>query len=378
MTPLTLRGMARGTAASSLDSHGLSLFELLQYVPLQDPVKISRLKISMHQSRRVRNISVTAYVEWVLGVPRAPSAPFVVTEIDPADRRHARAQSVEQRGVGGRVSLSPISPAARPLDRRPHGFPRPQRHARSAGGTGARSPLQSGRRRSRPLRRTANGLERRDGERPRSFSFSARRRRRPMRSHCSTNTAPPISMGCVGAVRRFWDDILEAVQVTTPDRSMDILLNRWLLYQTLACRVWARSGVLSGERRLRLPRSAAGLMRWRRSRPDDPRASAARRARQFVEGDVQHWWLPHSGQGVRTRVSDDRVWLPMRRPLRRGDRRRRRARREASPFSTARSSRPARATVLPADRSRTRPATSSSIAHAPSTPAWRWAFMVCR
>ena len=104
--------------------------------------------------------------------------------------------------------------------------------------------------------------------------------------------------------------MLGAVQVKTPDRSMDIMLNGWLLYQTLACRIWARSAFYQ----------ASGAYGFRDQLQDgmalaaiaaghDARASAARGGRQFVEGDVQHWWLPHSGQGVRTRISDDRVWL---------------------------------------------------------------------
>ena len=98
------------------------------------------------------------------------------------------------------------------------------------------------------------------------------------------------------------------------------MLNRWLLYQTLACRVWARTALLPGERRVRLPRPAAGRA-WRSpsSRPDLTRAHILRAAaRQFVEGDVQHWWHEPAGRGVRTRISDDLLWLPyVGEPLRR-------------------------------------------------------------
>ncbi len=115
----------------------------------------------------------------------------------------------------------------------------------------------------------------------------------------------------LGAVREHWEELTGHVQVKTPDRAFDIMMNGWLLYQTLACRTWARAGVLPGERRLRLPRPVAGRDgAGRGAAAAAARADPARRrSRQFPEGDVQHWWLPHSGQGVRTHISDDRVWL---------------------------------------------------------------------
>ena len=99
---------------------------------------------------------------------------------------------------------------------------------------------------------------------------------------------------------------------STPDDSFDLLMNRWLLYQDLGCRLLGPLRLLPAGRRLRLPRPAPGRA-WRsRSRGRTSRASTccARRSRQFVEGDVQHWWHEPSGRGTRTRCSDDLLWLP--------------------------------------------------------------------
>jgi cyclic beta-1,2-glucan synthetase len=283
--------------------------ELLEFVPLSDPVKISRLTLR-NLSGRARRLSVTAYVEWALGASRGAAASFVATRIDPVTGAILAGNPWNQ-AFAGRVAFADLAgrQTSWTADRREF-IGRNGSLAMPAALFGA-TPLSG---------RAGSGLD-------------------PCAALQTTVTLPPDGaaeivfllgdapgesearaliqryrssggIDSLAEVRAFWAETLGAVQVSTPDRTMDIMLNGWLTYQTLACRVWARSSFYQASGAFGFRDQLQDGMALASVRPEITRSHLLEAAgRQFIEGDVQHWWLPHSGQGVRTRISDDRVWL---------------------------------------------------------------------
>jgi cyclic beta-1,2-glucan synthetase len=289
-------------------AHGVAL-DLLQYVPLEEPIKISRLTIR-NLSARTRRLTLTAYVEWVLGPSRSASALSVVTEMD-AQTGAMFARNPWNTTFGARVAFADLGgrQSAWTGDRRefvgrngtldnPAGL---------AGDAGLSGRVGAG---LDPCGALQAAVEVKPGGAAELvFFLGEAATAADARSLIERYRAADLD-AVLREVLAYWDDVFGTVQVKTPDRSMDIMLNRWLLYQTLACRMWARSAFYQASGAYGFRDQLQDAMALALSRPAMTREHLLRAAaRQFVEGDVQHWWLPPSGQGVRTRISDDRIWL---------------------------------------------------------------------
>jgi len=290
-------------------SHGISL-ELMQCVPLEDSLKISRLTLT-NASGKARRISVTAYLEWLLGASRAVAAPFVVTEID-EETGAMFARNAWRRDFGARVAFADLGGAqsAVTADRteffgRNGGPDHPgalERRERLSGRVGAGLD---------PCAALQTTLELRAGARAEVVFLVGEAASRGEARELIVRYRSLDVADVLRTVREHWNEVLGNVQVSTPDRALDLLLNGWLLYQTLACRVWARSAFYQAGGAYGFRDQLQDVMALAVARPSIAREHLLRAAaRQFGEGDVQHWWHPPSGRGVRTRISDDRLWLP--------------------------------------------------------------------
>jgi cyclic beta-1,2-glucan synthetase len=298
----------QGYSRFSHSAHDIDL-ELLVFVPLNDSIKICRLRLH-NDSQRRRRLSVTAYLEWVLGTHRATSAPFIVTEMD-SGTGAMFARNPWNSVFGSRVAFADLAGRQTQwtADRREflgrHGrLDSPAALASNAAFSRRTGPaldpccaLQA------PV--TLEPDETSDmvfflGEAATTGEAQAlieRYRVADLEAELQT-------------VTDYWDQVLGVVQVKTPDRSLDIMLNSWLLYQTLACRMWARSAFYQASGAYGFRDQLQDSMALVIAQPATAREHLLRAAgRQFPEGDVQHWWLPPEGRGVRTRISDDRIWL---------------------------------------------------------------------
>jgi cyclic beta-1,2-glucan synthetase len=280
------------------------------FVDDRDPVRIASLTLT-NTSRTPRRLSVFGYNDWILGPPREAESRHVITEYD-ADAYAVLARNPYNTDFPGRVGFAAVSeaPASATGNRRAFigrngslATPIALQEAQLTGEFGAGIDPGAG-------LHVQITLEPRASRRL-VFVLGEGRSRDEAIALARTYANPEAADASLKRVGAFWDGILGAIVVRTPDDSFDILMNHWLLYQSLSCRIWTRAGYYQPGGAFGYRDQLQDVLSLLYTAPALTRAQIVKAAsRQFVEGDVQHWWHEPSGRGLRSRCSDDLLWLP--------------------------------------------------------------------
>ena len=285
--------------------------ELWVYVALDAPIKFTVLKVR-NELGRSRRLSATRYAEWVLGDLRPKSTMHVITEIDP-NSGALFARNPYNTEFRDRIAFFDVDDTTRTLSGDRTEFlgrngtlrsPAAMTRSRLSGKVGAALD---------PCAAIQVSFELADGqEREIIFRLGAGRDADDAGNLLRRFRGSAAARGALETVWQYWNHMLGAVNVETPDQSVNILTNGWLLYQTLACRLWARSGYYQSAGAFGFRDQLQDVMALIHTEPRLVREHLLLcAARQFQEGDIQHWWHPPSGRGVRTHCSDDFLWLPL-------------------------------------------------------------------
>lgn len=284
--------------------------ELHTYVAMNAPVKFVVIKLRNH-SKRARRLSLTGYWELVLGEWRHTNLMHIVTEVEPHSgallARNAYGREYAKRVVFVKVSEQECSVTGNRTEFiGRNGLlsnPAAMRRKRLSGKTGAGLD---------PCAAIQTQIELAAGqEREIVFLFGAAQSTGEAQQFIEQYGGISGARQALEEVWNYWNHTLSAVRVETPDPALDVLTNGWLIYQTLSCRFWGRSGYYQSGGAYGFRDQLQDSMALIHATPWLARDQLIRCAgRQFLQGDVQHWWHPPNGQGVRTHFSDDYLWLP--------------------------------------------------------------------
>jgi cyclic beta-1,2-glucan glucanotransferase len=315
-TPLPARGatpyvIRHGFGYSTFEhaEYGI-VSELTVYVPLDASVKIATLKIR-NVSQRQRRLSVTGFWEWALGDSRQRNMLYVQTEVD-GKTGALLARNFYNADFSEWIAFVDADDGTRTLTGDRNEFlgrngilsnPAALKRAHLSGKIGAGLDPCGAMQVTFDL---SEGQEREVG-----FRLGAGRGVEEVQNLIRRFRDAQAGRAALKAVREYWEQTLGAVQVETPDPSVNLMVNGWLLYQILSCRLWGRTGFYQSGGAFGFRDQLQDVMALVHAEPALTREHLLRAAaRQFREGDVQHWWHPPSGRGVRTHVSDDYLWLP--------------------------------------------------------------------
>jgi len=315
-TPLPTRG---ATPYVIRHGFGYSVFEhteygitseLTIYVAMDAPVKFAVMKL-LNVSGRPRRLSITGYWEWVLGELRQKSSLHVQTEED-SKTGALLARNPFNTEFAERIAFVDVSDPTRTFTGDRNEFlgrngslanPKALKQIRLSGKAGAGLD---------PCGAVQVMIDLPAGqERETSFRLGVGRNLVDVQTLIRRFRTIEASRYALEGVWQYWNQTLGAVQIESPDPSVNVLANGWLVYQTLSSRLWARTGFYQSGGAYGFRDQLQDVMALVHAEPALTREHLLRAAgHQFLEGDVQHWWHPLASRGVRTHCADDYLWLP--------------------------------------------------------------------
>jgi cyclic beta-1,2-glucan synthetase len=284
--------------------------ELTWFLALEDPVRVARLRVT-NLGDETRRLTLTHFVEWVLGDSRSRANQRVVTDCD-EENGLLLAHNWYNEDFPGRVAFLACD---RPLS----SYTASRTEFLGRNGTPADPAAMHRKDLGRETGRfrdncgaVMTSLELGPGETTEvRFLLGQCDTLDEVKDVVRAHREPEAADRELARVREQWASILGAITVHTPDPALDAMVNGRALYQTLACRVWGRTALYQSSGALGFRDQLQDVMALGFARPDIARAHIVEASRhQFEAGDVLHWWQPYSGRGVRTRFTDDRDWLP--------------------------------------------------------------------
>lgn len=291
------------------NSHGIKQ-RLRLFAAPDVPVKLVQLRLENTWAHS-RRITATFYAEWALGVARDATQQYVVSEYE-GECQALLARNCYNSEFGERVAFAAAS-------KRLHGLTADRAeflgrlgnvsHPAALDRIGLASTVEPG---VDPCAALQLHIDLEPGEAEEVYFLLGQgaNREEALRLIKRYQDVEQVNAAWKG-MNDFWDRFLGSVEVHTPDPALDLLLNRWLLYQTLSCRLWGRSAFYQSSGAFGFRDQLQDVMALVHAAPHLAREHILRSAQQqFEEGDVLHWWHPPSGRGVRTRSSDDLLWLP--------------------------------------------------------------------